>query len=498
VSSLTRSALAGVAWNWTGSGVLVVAQVLSTAATARLIAPSGFGAYASALALVGLASYFSMGSIGTGLLRRSSLDPAAVGTAFTLCLTAGGAAAVAVWLLADPWANAWGIPKAAELIRILAPTMFVTSAATVPVVLIRHDLRFRLGALLDTGTQVIGLGTSVALAFAYHSAVALAVGQLVAAVCLLVIAGAVVRRRLRPASVRSEARELITFSSQISALSLGAYTANTAPSWFASRAYGSAVLGLYSRANLIVGLPHNYLFTGVVKVLYPLYGRVRNDVVRTRTLVDEGLTLSTGLVWPAYALLAGAAPVVVRILLGSRWQDAAPLLALCALIACGDFPCSLLTNAAEALGWMRTISVRQLVFLLGVGASIAVAHYAVLDLPWLLAGIAVVQWLVYGLTLVPFVKRGLLSAGLVLRAQLLHAAVALGAYAVMLGVTTASADWPPVAQVLCVAMVALGVCAMLVRFRGWYPAGQVLSRRIAAIVPNSGRRHWLRPGTVAR
>jgi O-antigen/teichoic acid export membrane protein len=498
VSSLTRSALTGVAWNWTGSAVLVVAQILSTAATARLISPSGFGAYASALALVGLASYFSMGSIGTGLLRRSTLEPAAVGTAAVLCLSTGAATGLAVWLVADPWANAWGVPKAAGLIRILAVSMLVTSAAIVPVVLIRHRLRFGLGAALDTGTQLIGLGVSVALAFALHSPVALAVGQLVSAGCLLVIACSIVRRELRITFVRSEARELVTFSSQVSALSLGAYTANTAPSWFASRTYGAAVLGLYSRANLIVGLPHTYLVTGVMKILYPLYGRVRNDLARTRALIQEGLTLSTGLAWPAYALLAGAAPVVVRVLLGDRWQDAAPLVALCALIACGDFPCSLLTNAAEALGWMRAISLRQFVFLAGVGTSIAVAHFAGLDLRWLLAGVAVAQWLAYGLTLVPFVERGLLASRPLLRTQSIHAAIALVVYAVMLGATTAADGWPIAAQVACVAAVALLACAALVRFRARYPAGRLLARRVATIAPETGGWRWLLPGAAVR
>jgi MFS family permease len=62
------------------------------------------------------------------------------------------------------------------------------------------------------------------------------------------------------------------------------------------------VLGLYSRAALIVGLPATYLTTGVTKVLYPLYGRVREDLVRTRTLLGEGLILTTGLTWPFFAL----------------------------------------------------------------------------------------------------------------------------------------------------------------------------------------------------
>jgi O-antigen/teichoic acid export membrane protein len=273
---------------------------------------------------------------------------------------------------------------------------------------------------------------------------------------------------------------------------------NTVPSWFAARTYGSAVLGLYSRANLIVGLPHTYFVTGVMKILYPLYGRVRDDLARTRTLLDEGLTLSTGLIWPLYAMLAGAAPVVVRVLLGQRWHAAAPLVALCALIACGDFPCSLLTNAAEALGWMRAIALRQVVFLAGVGASIAVVYLADLDLEWLLAGIALAQWVAYAMTLTPFVERGLLGIRSTLQAQVLHGAAAL----VVFGITFAGArvvegTAAPV-QVLCMCVVGFGVCGALFALRSRLPAGRVLERRFAHIAPTTTRWRLLGLGTAAR
>src|SRR5205823_13530625 len=102
-------------------------------------------------------------------------------------------------------------------------------------------------------------------------------------------------------------------------------------------------LGVFSRASIIVGLPQTYLSSGLMKVLYPLYGRVKNDRGRANVLLGESITLATGFVWPLYALLAGAAPVVVRVLLGRGWGGTAPLVALFALLACADLPCGLLT-----------------------------------------------------------------------------------------------------------------------------------------------------------
>ncbi len=496
--SLTKSALSGVAWNWAGSAVLVVAQVASTAATARLVAPSEFGAYATAQALTGLAGYFTLTTVGSALLRRRSLDSETVGTATTVSLVVSLPVALGVWLGASAWARAWHVPEATWATRVLAIVLVLTASGTVPVALIRHRLRFGTAAAVETGMQVLGLGVGVAIAVDLHSAVALALGQLAGAAGSLVLSAAISRHDLRLRFSRSEARELLRFSGQVSLLNFGAYVGNTAPGWFAARAYGAAVLGVYSRASLIVGLPLTYLTTGVMKVLYPLYGRVRGDAGRTRALLEEGLVLSTGFAWPFFAYVAGTAPVVVGVLLGDRWRPAATLVAVFAAAACGGFPCSLLTNAAEAFGWMRLIAMRQLALLAGIGVSIAVVAVAGLDVNWLVVGIAATQWLVYGLTLVPFVERGVLAARALLRTQSIHATTALFVFGAAIATRSAVSGFPLALQVACLVALAIAVGAALVRSRSWFPAAGVLERRLAQIEPGETRFRLLRLGAAAR
>jgi O-antigen/teichoic acid export membrane protein len=186
---------------------------------------------------------------------------------------------------------------------------------------------------------------------------------------------------------------------------------------------------------MIVGLPATYLTSGVTKILYPLYGRVREDLGRTRALLGEGLLLTTGFSWPLFALVAGASPVIVRVLLGERWHAAAPLVALCALSSCAGLPCSLLTNAAEAFGWMRRIAARQLMLCGGIGAAIVATYVGGLAIEWLLAGMALAQWIAYVSTVMPFVQRGFLDGRSVAVTHAIHGAVALAAY----GLTAATA-----------------------------------------------------------
>ena len=477
-ASLAKDALSGVAWNYSGTAVLVVVQIASAAATARLIVPAEFGAYAAAQAAMALASYFTLWTIGLGILRRSELAEKTAGTAFALSAATASLVVVAMWLIAVPWAAAWGIDSAALLVRVLAFALFFTSLSSIPLALVRRRLRFASAAVAETSSQIGGIIVSISLAVALHSALALAIGQVVAGAALLVWAIALARRDLRLGFDLAEARELFTYGGQLSVLYFGFYAANWLPSWVAGRSYGAVTLGLYSRANLIVGLPLTYLTSGISKVLFPLYGRVRDDRARTRNLLSEALVLATGFSWPLFAIVAGAAPVVIDALLGPRWHAATPMLRLSALIVCAAIPISLLTNAGEALGWIRITALRLAVFLVLLLSAITVTLGADLAFEWVLAGVAVAQWATYAIMLRTFSTRAVVHGELLVRSHLVHGAVSLVAFALALLGAWALDGTGIAAQIAAEIAITLAVFAIILTGRSWFPATEVLTRRM--------------------
>ncbi|MGA9762554.1 MAG: oligosaccharide flippase family protein [Gaiellaceae bacterium] len=485
-TSLTRSALQGVFWNYSGIAVLVVVQIVSTVATARLIAPAWFGVYAAAQAASGLAAYFTFATVGLAILRRSELGEKAVGTAVVISLVAATVVLVALWFLAPAWSDAWKIPAATRLIRVLAFALFFNSLSAVPLALVRRRLRFGASALVETVTQVCGISVGVVLAVYLHTTMALAIGQVVGGVTLFAGGAALAWRELDFSFDRREARELFTFGGQLSALYFSAWAVNAIPSWFTSLSFGKFTLGLYNRASLVVNLPLGYLSLGITKVLFPLYGRVRDDTAKTKAMLSEGIVLATGFIWPFFAIAAGAAPVLVGIVLGQRWHGAAPLLRLFVLIACGMFPTSFLTNAAEALGWIKFAAFRLLVLLTLLGSAVAVVGVAGLGLRALLVGVAIAQWSTYVITLRPFVSRGIVNARLVLGSHIVHGLVSLAAFGAAFACAEVLAGSGLFVQALGELALTLVVCALVLRGRAWYPASTVLARRMSGDSFGSG------------
>jgi lipopolysaccharide exporter len=479
MSSLTRSALSGAAWNYSGAAVLVVTQIVSTAATARLVSPKEFGAYATAQAAAGAFSYFMLAAIGQDILRRPQLGPRTVGTGTVMSIASGACVALVMLLLANPWSDVWHVPSAAPLVRLFALTLFLTSCSIVPLALLRRALQFGRAAAVETGAQVIGITAGVLLAIHMHTAMALAIGQTVIAGTLLVSAGVLTRRELTLDFAMSEMRELFSFAGHVSALNVGFFSLYTAPSLVIARMFGAQMLGLYSRANVIVGLPLNYVTTGLTKVMYPLYGRIGSDVARLRALLSEGIAVATGLVWPLLALVAGAAPIIVRLLLGPSWHGASVLLEFGVLIACGNLPWVLLTNAAEAFGWMRLVWAKQGAYAVVLAAGVALVHFTALGIEGLLLVVAAAQWTAYGLVAAAFVGREYLDARLMLRSHAIHGAVAIVAYVFAALSAHFLRNAPLGVQVVGELAVALSIYVALVIGRFRYPASRLLGQRLA-------------------
>jgi lipopolysaccharide exporter len=390
VTDSRRTALGGIAWNYVSSGATLLAQVGYTAATARLLSPSAFGAYAAAQALAGLSAYFTLTTLGNAAVRKPERTRDLFGTALWLSGGAAAVSGVAVFALASPWSQAWHAPAATPLIRVIAIAGSLTAFSAVPLAFVRGALRYRAAALLEAASQIVGMVIGLATALALRSAMALALSQVASALILLLgafwLAG-------RPASLRPtrrRARELMSFAGQISGQNLVYYAIYTAPTWAISRIFGTAALGFYSRANLVVGLPANHLSVGITKTLYPLYRR-RDDLVSARELIEFTLQSVTAVVWPLFAAAAGAAPLIVGLLLGPKWHEAVALIPPMALFFAVNVAFVVVGNPIEVLGHLALAWRLQALWACLVGAAVAVALTTSLSLAGLLYVLAAAE-----------------------------------------------------------------------------------------------------------
>jgi O-antigen/teichoic acid export membrane protein len=424
-TSLARRSIRGAAWNYGGAIVITVGQLAYTALTARLISPAEFGAYAVAQAFLAVVGYFTLGTVGNAIIRHPSLSRRIVGTGVVMTAIAGATVAVVVLATAGIWAHVWRAPEATSLLRLYAPQMLLTALAIVPLALLRRELRYRAASLIETSSVLVGFALGAAFAVELRDARALVLGQVAGAAALAVFSIAAARSELGVAYGRAEARSLFSFSAQVSLQNLGHYVNTILPSFAISRSLGATSLGFYSRGSVLVGLPLTFLAQGVTKTLYPVYPRFRNDAAECKRMMIDVASVTTAFVWPLFGALAGLAPLVVEILLGSQWTPVASIVGPLCIYASLNFAYAIVTSFAESFAYLRQIWLVQVVWtlvLVGALGAAALEDAGIRTIVFIAAGIMAA---VHVLQIVILARLGTIDAARTLRAELWAASLAI-------------------------------------------------------------------------
>jgi len=111
------------------------------------------------------------------------------------------------------------------------------------------------------------------------------------------------------------------------------------------RFWGAAPLGIYGRAYQLINLPTENLYSTIGQVAFPALSRVQNEPQRLRSYFLKGYTLFLTLVLPVTVACGLFAEDIVRVFLGARWHDAAPIFRLLA-------PTILAFAIVHPFGWL--------------------------------------------------------------------------------------------------------------------------------------------------
>jgi O-antigen/teichoic acid export membrane protein len=367
-------AVAGGAAVLVGSQALVtLVQVGTSAATARLLPPSAFGAFAAALAITGIAGVILTSATATAVLREPDLTNAQVWKLWLVALSQGILGAAVTWLAAPAWAALYHSPAAETMVRWLAIQVGVTPLAVTGSALLRRERRAGADAITQAGSVILGLVVGLAVVWEWRQQDLLVVSPIVAAISLFLGTLALRRRRFAVAlpdrswSVRRANTQIVLQNVYFFALA-------SVPLWLVSWVGDDHELGLYSRASAIPTLVVSAATVGLVRAVQPYY---RSVAPESRGAALRDLVVMTGAVGiPVMALVASCAHPLIEVWLGSTWLGGAQYVPPLAAGAAAYLMFILLANAAETLSFLREVRLAQVAMVpaLVLVAGLAIAY----------------------------------------------------------------------------------------------------------------------------
>ena len=303
---------------------------------ARLLAPRDYGLFAIGLVVVGIGEVVRDLGLSTAAIRSPTLTRHQRDGLFWLNTAAGAGLALLALLVAEPVARAFGEPELVPVIRTLAATFLLNGVVAQYRAGLARELRFGALAATDLLAQVAALSAAVTAAVLGAGYWALVVQQLTQGVVVLV--GAVTAAHWLPGRPRRGAglRPFLRFGSGVTGTQLVYYLGNNFDNIALGLWAGPAALGVYNRGYQLLMNPLNQVRAPASTVAIPVLARLQDDLERSGEYLRRAqLALGYTLV-AAMALGAGAAVPVVDLLLGDRWHQVGPVLALLAVAGCAQ------------------------------------------------------------------------------------------------------------------------------------------------------------------
>lgn len=326
-TGLASRAIRGVRWNYLGTVGRIAATFVSQIVLARLLGPEQFGLFGYAFLTVTLLSVVVEMGLQNALVQAPELDQEIVAVACGRLLLAGAVAATVVFLLADLIAaQVFAAPKAAPLLRAMAPTLVVGAATAAATAMLVRDIEFKVIQLAALGSYVTGyLVVGIAAALMGLGVWSLVIAWHVQTITACVILVAKSPRPLTPANPLRRLR-VANFGLVVMATHITNWIIDNGPHTAIGRWLGASTLGMYTVANNLVKVPADHLVRNVQTVLHTLASRAQDNDAGLRRAYLTVLCGVGVLAFPTFTFVAVMAEPVVATLLGQKWLAATTVL----------------------------------------------------------------------------------------------------------------------------------------------------------------------------
>lgn len=318
---LTKRALGGMLWTFSGTGVQALVQLLVIMALGRLLTPAEFGIMGAAAVVVALSQIVSQVGVGPAIVQRLELDRLHIRVAFTISGVLGFVLGAVVWFSAPALAAFYRIPAVEPVLRGIAFLFPIDGLNTVGESLLTRQLRFRLFVALDVGSYILGYAcVGVFLAWQGYGVWAL-VGANLSQVTLRTIAMYVATRHaVLPSLNRQASKDLLSFGLGHSLAQVGTVLSQQGDNMVVGRWLGAAALGVYGRAYSLMVMPATVFGRIVNRVLFPVMAQVQNERERLAGAYERALAVVALVSLPITAFLWVVAPEFIAVVLGPKWS----------------------------------------------------------------------------------------------------------------------------------------------------------------------------------
>ncbi|MGE3844097.1 MAG: lipopolysaccharide biosynthesis protein [Vicinamibacterales bacterium] len=327
-TALDRALVRGVLWTSGGRYVVQAFTWASSLVVARILSPADYGVAGVAWLYVGLAQMLAELGIGTVIVQKRAMSEDTARSLATLSVAVSAILAAFSVPIGMLMARFYAEPALTAVVIVYGLNLLVSGIRSVPTSLLSKQLDF--GGITKI-TVVEGLcagATSVTLGWLGFGVWALVLANVAGNI---IATGLVLAHRPCWPLLRgwtSEARSAASVGRRVLTARLAWYAYSNADFAIVGRLLGTVQLGYYTLGWQLATLPSDRLTAAFTQVMFPVAAAAQDTPGAAKRYFLKCLEALVFLLLPISlggAILANEAVVTV---LGSKWEPAAPVLAV--------------------------------------------------------------------------------------------------------------------------------------------------------------------------
>jgi O-antigen/teichoic acid export membrane protein len=330
--TVTAGVRRGLRWKLASQGYSQITRIGVAILLARALTPHDYGEIGMAAVFVTLVLIFSDLAFGTALVQRPEITEEHRSTIFWLTTAVGLALTVGGYVAAPVIAGFYGEPEVANIFRVLALTFVITALGATHSALLTRAMDFRGLELRQIGAVSAGAVAAIVGVAAGWGLWAVVAQQLAVAVASTLLLWACTGWYPRCRFSRSALAEMAGFSANVFGTRLLFYADRYVVYLLIGRFIGASALGLYAVAYNLMLVPLERIAGPLQQVFYPAVARLQRQPERMARAWVRATRLIASITTPAMIGVMVTAPDLVRVVLGTRWDGAVPVVQILAWV----------------------------------------------------------------------------------------------------------------------------------------------------------------------
>jgi O-antigen/teichoic acid export membrane protein len=347
------------------SGTQILAQLISwgaTLAVIRILTPSDYGLFAMTSVVLVFLNFLNGYGFVSALIQSEKVEPIRIRQAFGMLILLNGALAAIQFFAVAPLAAAYyGEAIISDMLRWQSLIYLSTPFLILPEAMLTRNLDFRKPAIVNLTSAFVGAGVALGMAFGGYGVWTLVFAPIAIFWTRSIALMIATKFWVRPSFDFKGAGGIFNFGAAM-LIAHGFWIIQSQSDIFiAGRAFDNHNLGLYAEALFLTQIFAAKFVPPLNEVAFPAYARLQNDKEALSAGFLKAVRLIMLVSCPLYLGMAVTAQPLVDVVMGPKWSEAAPLVAILSLAMPVMTLHILFAPALNALG-MPNIVVRNSIF----------------------------------------------------------------------------------------------------------------------------------------